>query len=211
MTATAESTPPKMPYIFENDILSALRVLKEFDGDTEAVIEACIAKDPKAGLLWESEETAPLSDQDVEWMRACLEAAEDYLVFRPPCEASSQETPIELTVNVHLNGEVFKGSASSSTKESETDASSESSTEPRPSPVASTPEVTGNVPVINPAKLYNTNEAAILLSQQVQTLRSWRHRKQGPPYRQYVFNGDCLYLGQDLIDFIQNGLREPDR
>jgi hypothetical protein len=74
---------------------------------------------------------------------------------------------------------------------------------------APTPE--DNVTDITPTKLYNTNEAASLLKQQNQTLRSWRHRKQGPPYRQYVFNGDCLYLGQDLIDFIQQAIREPAR
>jgi len=55
--------------------------------------------------------------------------------------------------------------------------------------------------VIQPDGHYNTDEAAMLLDYSSQTLKDWRHNRQGPKYYKNPHNKRIWYLGQHLLDW----------
>jgi hypothetical protein len=65
--------------------------------------------------------------------------------------------------------------------------------------------------IINPDLLYTDNEVAKVLSLNVQTLRNWRWKNQGPAFVKMgqARRSIVRYKGQDLLDYMEKNRVTP--
>ena len=63
--------------------------------------------------------------------------------------------------------------------------------------------------LINSELRYSSSETAALLNVTVNCLRQWRFHGRGPTY--YKIGGRAQYRGEDLIAFLDNARRDPNK
>lgn len=66
-----------------------------------------------------------------------------------------------------------------------------------------------DLPYIDAATMYSTEDAAALLFQSEDTLRSWRRKGVGPKYYQPIPRSDAKYRGSWLIEFRDRAVVSP--